>query len=535
MDSISPNELRHVGELVAATIDFAQSKEARRTCVLPNVDPELDELKRNYDGLEHFLNEVATKLIADIPEWGRPYVKNCIFYPQIGFLTVVSYDPQTGHGKYEGEGHDDVWERLFVADDFIYYKNRHMRELDRQHGDLYCMIVGKLSKSAVWAMQTDCGDTDKEIDIIYDLGVKILQYEEALITASDYCGELDSLLALALGADKYKLTAPRMTTANVIEIKEGRHPLQELVVPSFIANDTLLVGGSSDDDEGHDIIQESDSDRPPSVMVMTGPNHSGKSVYLKQVALIVFMAHIGSFVPAGYACIGLTDRLLTRISTQESVSRNESAFAIDLRQAAFSINFATRRSLILIDEFGKGTNAMDGAGLATALVDHFLGLQDERPKVLAATHFHEIFEHDFLGGDSRLSLAHMDVRIDDKAEDREEQVTYLFRLSPGRCTSSFGGRCAAMSGVDEAVVQRSDVIALLLARGEDLRAACARLSRAETKRLEEAELAARTFLEVDFSGLSAGTKSKMTDDAKSAKEHLRCILGGLSIVSNPDE
>ncbi|PSR81614.1 putative MSH5 protein [Coniella lustricola] len=508
IDSISSNELRHVGEIIAATIDFVQSKEARRTCVLPNVDPELDELKRNYDGLEYLLNEVATSLIAEIPEWGRPHVKNCIFYPQIGFLTVVSYDAESGQGKYEGEGNDDdVWESLFVADEYIYYKNRHMRDLDRQYGDLYCMILA-----------------DKEIDIIYDLGVRILQYEEALIAASDYCGELDSLLALALGADIYKLTAPRMTTANVIQIREGRHPLQELAVPSFVANDILLVGGSSDEDEKLDVVRNG-NDEPPSVMVMTGPNHSGKSVYLKQVALIVFMAHIGSFVPADYACIGLTDRLLTRISTQESVSRNESAFAIDLRQAAFSINFATRRSLVLIDEFGKGTNAMDGAGLATALVDHFLSLNDERPKVLAATHFHEIFEHDFLGGNPRLSLAHMDVRIDAEADNREGQVTYLFRLTPGRCTSSFGGRCAAMNGVDQAVVQRSDAIALLLARGEDLRAACARLSEAEKKRLEQAELAARGFLELDFSVPSVGAKRKTHGDTKPAKGQLQCVLG----------
>ncbi len=96
------------------------------------------------------------------------------------------------------------------------------------------------------------------------------------------------------------------------------------------------------------------------------------------------------------ATIGLTDRLLTRIATRESVSHDESAFLIDLRQAAFSINFANRRNLVLVDEFGKGTNPLDGAALFTALLKHFLGSADERPMVLAATHFHEIFEYDFL-------------------------------------------------------------------------------------------------------------------------------------------
>lgn len=112
--------------------------------MLQGVDPELDELKRNYDGLEHFLNEVAVRLIAEIPEWARQYVKNCIFYPQIGFLTVVSLNPETGRGNYEGEGSGgDVWESMFVTDGDIHYKNQHMRELDGQYGDLYCMIVGQ--------------------------------------------------------------------------------------------------------------------------------------------------------------------------------------------------------------------------------------------------------------------------------------------------------------------------------------------------------------------------------------------------------
>lgn len=145
-NGILPNELRRVGEKIATTIDFQQSKEARRTCVMQGVDPRLDELKRNYDGLEHFLNEVAAQLIVTIPEWARQYVQNCIFYPQIGFLTVVSLNPDTGRGNYEGEGSkDDVWESMFVTDGRIYYKNQSMRDLDAQYGDLYCMIVGQFT------------------------------------------------------------------------------------------------------------------------------------------------------------------------------------------------------------------------------------------------------------------------------------------------------------------------------------------------------------------------------------------------------
>lgn len=297
-------------------------------------------------------------------------------------------------------------------------------------------------------------------------------------------------------------------------------------MPSFISNDTLLLGGSGDGGADETIVSDLMGE-VPSMLVMTGPNHSGKSVYLKQVALIVYLAHIGSYVPAEQACIGLTDRLLTRIATRESVSRNESAFAIDLKQAAFSINFATRRSLILIDEFGKGTNAMDGAGLLSALLDHFLNLDEDAPRVLAATHFHEIFENKLLPNTPKLAFAHMDVRVDLDTQSVDDQVTFLFRLMPGRSASSFGSRCAAMNGVESAVVERSEALVLLLARGEDLRAACARLSDRETERLEEAEDVARGFLEMDLTDISPrpgqhGSKGERT----SLRDQMRSFLSG---------
>jgi DNA mismatch repair protein MSH5 len=126
----------------------------------------------------------------------------------------------------------------------------------------------------------------------------------------------------------------------------------------------------------------------PSMLILTGPNYSGKSVYLKQVALIVFMAHVGSFVPAESARIGLTDKILSRVTTRETVSRQQSAFMLDLQQISLALSLATRRSLLIIDEFGKGTESSDGAGLACAVMEHLLNLGTERPKVIGATHFH---------------------------------------------------------------------------------------------------------------------------------------------------
>jgi DNA mismatch repair protein MSH5 len=179
--------------------------------------------------------------------------------------------------------------------------------------------------------------------------------------------------------------------------------LQELTVSSFVPNDTFLVGGSgsgalTDLNLKHDATSHtlpSSSTRhgyarqeKPSMLVLTGPNYSGKSVYLKQAALIVFMAHVGSFVPAESARIGLTDKILSKVTTRETVSRSQSAFMLDLQQISLALSLATQRSLLIIDEFGKGTESSDGAGLACAVMEHLLSLGNERPKVIGATHFH---------------------------------------------------------------------------------------------------------------------------------------------------
>lgn len=134
--------------MIETTVDFQRSSEQHRTAVLQGVDTELDNMKRTYDGMDSLLTEVATTLSKDIPEWAAQYVENCILFPQLGFLTVVPLDPESGKGKYEGED-DDVWTRQFVSNDMGYYKNKRMREMDDYFGDLYGIICGKLSTNTV--------------------------------------------------------------------------------------------------------------------------------------------------------------------------------------------------------------------------------------------------------------------------------------------------------------------------------------------------------------------------------------------------
>jgi DNA mismatch repair protein MSH5 len=144
LTEIHPLRIREIGQMITDVVDFERSVEQHRTAVLQGVDPELDNMKRTYDGMGSLLTQVATQLSSDLPEWARQYVENCIFFPQLGFLTVVPLDPDTGKGKYEGEGiENDVWEKMFVSNDMGYYKNQRMKEMDSYFGDIYGMICGR--------------------------------------------------------------------------------------------------------------------------------------------------------------------------------------------------------------------------------------------------------------------------------------------------------------------------------------------------------------------------------------------------------
>lgn len=143
IESIEPLPLMQVGELISQTIDFDQSRERQRTSVKAGVDDSLDEMKRKYDGMEDLLTEVNGKLRHELPEWAQKYVRNCVFMPQLGFLTVVSLNSSDGRANYEGQGLHDAWEQMFVSGEYVYCKNRRMKEMDDKCGDAYCMIVGK--------------------------------------------------------------------------------------------------------------------------------------------------------------------------------------------------------------------------------------------------------------------------------------------------------------------------------------------------------------------------------------------------------
>ena len=327
-----------------------------------------------------------------------------------------------------------------------------------------------------------------------ELAAAVLHHENSITSASDLFGELDSMMAFAMAAERFKWAPPQMTCSNVIEIVDGRHPLQELLVPTYVPNSCTMEGGPGTTISDDMDVGDPDGETKPSMLVLTGPNNSGKSVYMRQVAIIVFLAHIGSYVPATRARIGITDRILTRIATRETVVDDESAFMVDLKQAAFTLNFGTRRSLILADEFGKGTSTEAGPALFAAYLAYYLDLGVERPKVLAGTHFHDIFEQGIIEAGRGVEFVHMAFRLDPNAEELEDQVIFLFQLAPGRSTASLGVMCAAMNDVETSIIKRAQDLVRMQEENEDLEEVYPGISNEDMRQLVPAELIARRFL-----------------------------------------
>ncbi|CAG8786426.1 15533_t:CDS:10, partial [Racocetra persica] len=314
--------------------------------------------------------EVAREISTSIPTESASTL-NVIYFPQLGYLVTVPLKPEW---KDEEDFKIDGLYYQFSTATTVYYKNDKMKELDEYLGDIHGLIV------------------DREIEIMQKLQDRILEYVSLFLNSSAVCAELDCILSFAESARRYGYNRPIVTDENVLIIEKGRHPLQELCINVFVANDTKLVGGKGILDESDEMYEDyltDENDTYNSVMLLSGANYSGKSVYLKQVALIAYMAHIGSFVPAESAIIGLIDKIFTRIQTKETVSKVQSAFMIDLQQISVALRNSTSRSLLIFDEFGKGTGSTDGAGLFCGVMEHLLKRGRDCPKVVAATHFHE--------------------------------------------------------------------------------------------------------------------------------------------------
>lgn len=272
-----------------------------------------------------------------------------------------------------------------------------------------------------------------------------------LARATAAAAELDVLLSLATVAAELNLTRPTLVQENVLEIQGGRHPLLDLLVASYVPNDTWIKSGSS------------------RVHVILGPNQSGKTCYVKAAALIVFLAHVGAFVPAERARVGICDRIFARLGAPREVEGASSLLA-DLQQVAGMLALSTSRSLLILDEFGKGTLASDGVGLLAATIRH-LTRAPCPPRTLLCTHFSEITDPRVVPRAPMLdffTMAVLERGTGAKAAaagSLPEELVFLYRVQPGVASASFGIYCARQAGVGAAVIDRAVQLAAWRAAG----------------------------------------------------------------------
>jgi len=278
-----------------------------------------------------------------------------------------------------------------------------------------------------------------EARIFHELIVSTSEYIQAIQLNASLVARLDCLVAFALLAETENYSRPEMNNSTLIDIKGGRHPVIEKQLPvdeEYIANDLVL------------------DDNDQQVIILTGPNMSGKSALLRQTALISLMAQVGSFVPAASACLGWVDKIFTRVGASDNISLGESTFMVEMLESASILNNLSERSLILLDEIGRGTSTYDGISIAWAMVEYIHEHPKFRAKTLFATHYHELNEME--KSFSRVRNYHISIR------ELEDKVVFLRKLAKGGSEHSFGIHVAQMAGMPRSVVKRANEILLEL-------------------------------------------------------------------------
>lgn len=274
-----------------------------------------------------------------------------------------------------------------------------------------------------------------ETQLFGEMILALNDYITAIQLNSNQIAKLDCLLSFAKVAEENKYVRPEVNESEVIDIKQGRHPVIEkqlAIGEEYIANDLFLDSKSQQ------------------IIVVTGPNMAGKSALLRQTALITLMAQIGSFVPVESAKIGVVDKIFTRVGASDNISQGESTFMVEMNEAASILNNLTNRSLVLFDELGRGTSTYDGISIAWAIVEYIHEHPKARAKTLFATHYHELNEME----NSFNRIKNFNVSV----KEINKQIIFLRKLERGGIAHSFGIHVAKMAGMPQSIVQRSEQI-----------------------------------------------------------------------------
>jgi DNA mismatch repair protein MutS len=385
--------------------------------------PELDQLRSLTRDVRRFLAELEAK------EKERTGIKSL----KVGYNKVFGYYIEVSRANLS-----------LVPDD--YQRRQTLVNAER-------FITSQLKEYESQILNARERISELESAIFRQVCAQVAAAADRILALATAIAEADTTSALAEAAMRHHYVRPELTDDDEIVIKDGRHPAVELALGEgeFVPNDTVLSNGDSQ------------------IVVLTGPNMAGKSTYLRQVALIVLLAQVGSYVPASSARISLVDRIFTRIGAQEDLARGESTFMVEMLETASILHNATPHSLIVLDEIGRGTSTYDGLAIARAVVEYLHSHADRAAKTLFATHYHEMVEMAaFLPRVKNYNVA---------VTEEGGRVVFLRKIVPGGSDRSYGIHVAELAGLPRAVVQRATEVLSVLEASQNGRAARGRARR----------------------------------------------------------
>ena len=309
-------------------------------------------------------------------------------------------------------------------------------------GERYVTEALKIKEKEIFHAEENA--LTREQDLFHALVSAVLADADSLISTADALAEIDVLAGWATLAREWDYARPEIDESDVLIINEGRHPVVEQMLKSpqantargtsaaFIPNDTELSASDAQ------------------LLLITGPNMAGKSTYIRQVALISLLAQVGCWVPAKTCRIGLVDRIFSRVGASDDLARGNSTFMVEMNETANILNNATDRSLIILDEIGRGTSTYDGLSIAWAVVEHLHGTGDAGPRTLFATHYQELTQLEkHLPRMRNLSVA---------VKEWNDEIVFVRRVVPGAADRSYGIKVARLAGLPITVIDRAKTI-----------------------------------------------------------------------------
>ncbi len=363
---------------------------------------ELDELRSIRSGGKDFVASFEAKVKEETG------IKNL----KVGFNKVFGYYIEVPNGS-----------KNQVKDEFNWYRKQTLTNCERY-------ISPELKEKESLILNAEENIIDLEYNLFCDIRNKIKLEVPALNKTADALSELDSILSLAVCSEEYNLVRPVINEDGIINIKDGRHPVVEIVSKEeYVPNDCVMENGIN-------------------TLLITGPNMSGKSTYMRQLAIIIIMAQIGSFVPASSANLPIIDKIFTRIGASDDLVSGESTFMVEMKEARNAICNATEHSLILFDELGRGTATYDGMSLAQAILEYIS--ENIKSYTLFSTHYHEL---------TRLDKKFKNIKnVHVSAVENGDTITFLHKVKSGAVDKSYGIHVARLAHMPASLLARADEI-----------------------------------------------------------------------------